>query len=233
MYFWVIQFFVGVMPLLNFYLIVTRDEKCLIGVNNLFWDGWLNLEMGVLLFLFIIYFLCLIDWNKHQDEPKSVAKTIETKEELRLLKDLSMSREKIENSKEKLNDSYQKLVLALSGGAIALAITFLGNFFSNNLVSNSIRIQCEKIFLMSLLFLTASLLFVLAGIFCGLRARKKGMSQIEASQFDLDKKHLKDFGGKWNFGASFTHNVSFFYCIFGIFLLILFVYFNIPTIRPN
>ena len=191
MYFWVIQFFVGVMPLLNFYLIVTRDEKCLIGVNNLFWDGWLNLEMGVLLFLFIIYFLCLIDWNKHQDETKSVVKTIETKEELRLL--------------------------ALSGGAIALAITFLGNFFSNNLVSNSIRIQCEKIFLMSLLFLTASLLFVLAGIFCGLRARKKGMNQIEASQFDLDKKHLKDFGGKWNFGASFTHNVSFFYCIFGIF----------------
>ena len=43
------------------------------------------------------------------------------------------------------------------------------------------------------------------------------MNQIEASQFDLDKKHLKDFGGKWNFGASFTHNVSFFYCIFGIF----------------
>ena len=101
MYFWVIQFFVGVMPLLNFYLIVTRDEKCLIGVNNLFWDGWLNLEMGVLLFLFIIYFLCLIDWNKHQDETKSVVKTIETKEELRLLKDLSMSREKIENSKNK------------------------------------------------------------------------------------------------------------------------------------
>ena len=59
------------------------------------------------------------------------------------------------------------------------------------------------------------------------------MNQIEASQFDLDKKHLKDFGGKWNFGASFTHNVSFFYCIFGIFLLILFVYFNIPTITPN
>ena len=127
-------------------------------------------------------------------------------------------KEKIIESFEKLNNSYEKLLALISGGAIALSVTFLIN------LDKKPDIFC--IFGISLFLLTASLILILLGTFCGLKARSKNIGKITAEE-DEDKetaKKLKKSKEKWNCCADFAHNISLASCIIGIIMLLFFIY---------
>ena len=79
---------------------------------------------------------------------------------------------------------------------------------------------------------TASLILILLGTFCGLKARSKNIGKITAEEDEDTEtaKKLKKSKEKWNCCADFAHNISLASCIIGIIMLLFFIYINVSSL---
>ncbi len=134
-------------------------------------------------------------------------------------------RSKVRKQYDQINNEYNRLIVFLSGGAIALSITFLAFFIG----SQDKSLLYIDIFLESWVLLIISLFATLLGLFFGLRAREKGIKQIDTAIIYYEDEHLREFGGLWSLVADIVHITSLLTCITGIAMLLLFTYLNVPT----
>lgn len=88
-------------------------------------------------------------------------------------KDLKEYRSGLIQTVEKLNDNYDKLLITLSGGALALSLTFLKDIVKDTPIhSPSYLLLSWGLFIVSLTCVLGSLLF-------GIAANKKAIKQVD------------------------------------------------------
>ena len=135
------------------------------------------------------------------------------------IKELQDFQEKIIESYENLNNSYEKLLTSISGGGVILLsiLSFMGG------------IDLFYTFTISLFLFALSIILILLGQFCGLKARSKNIGKITAEEYEDTEtaKKLKKSKEKWNCCADFVHNISLLSCIIGIVAMLFFIYFNL------
>lgn len=123
-------------------------------------------------------------------------------------------------TQQKLNESYDKLIVALSGGALGLSLTFLKDLVN---IENMVR---PTLLLFAWAMFVVSIASVLGEILFGLQAHKKAISQIDASTSASDK-----FGGLYGVISTFLQRTAAITLVIGLFSVSCFVYSNM--VLPN
>lgn len=116
----------------------------------------------------------------------------------------------------KLNESYDKLIITLSGGALALSITFLKD------VVGSKGIDHPQFLLISWALFVCSLSSILCSILFGLSAYKKALKQVDNETILIEKA-----GGKSSSLSAVMHWLAAICLMFGLVFISLFAYYNI------
>jgi len=117
----------------------------------------------------------------------------------------------------KLNESYDKLIISLSGGALALSITFLKNVIENK------EINYPALLLIAWALFVCSLAAILCSILFGIQAYKKAILQVDDESI-YDKETT---GGKSSKLSSVMHWIAAISLLIGLVFISTFTYFNI------
>ncbi len=130
--------------------------------------------------------------------------------------DMKLYRLGLIETQRKLNESYDKLIIALSGGSLALSITFLKDIIGSNQINEPIYL----LFAWGLFIL--SLTAVLGEILFGIKAHKKAITQV-----DSDTIHNQKVGGKSSFWSTATHWVAAICLVLGLLCISAFAFSNL------
>lgn len=120
------------------------------------------------------------------------------------------------NTQRKLNESYDKLIITLSGGSLALSITFLKDIIGSN------EIFCPFLLLIAWGLFVLSLTSILGEILFGIKAHKKAIQQIDDETIRAEK-----VGGKSSFWSSVFHWVAAMSLIVGLLFISVFAFLNL------
>lgn len=133
-------------------------------------------------------------------------------------KDLKDYRTGLIQTVEKLNDNYDKLIITLSGGALALSLTFLKDIIKENSIhSPNYLILSWGLFIMSLTCVLGSLLF-------GIAAHKKAIKQVDAGSI-----YKEEPGGIFSKITTFLHYIGTAFLIAGLIFITIFIYSNMEV----
>lgn len=130
--------------------------------------------------------------------------------------DLKNYRKELLDTIQKLNESYDKLVIALSGGALALSITFLKDVVGSN------TIQEPRLLLTAWGLFVISLACVLGAQLFGIAANKKAVSQVDSGEI-----YNNIPGGYYSFFTTWLHYSGTILLVAGLISIAAFVYSNI------
>lgn len=137
-----------------------------------------------------------------------------TSEELSI--EMSKYREGLVETQRKLNEGYDKLIITLSGGSLALSITFLKDIIGSN------EINFPYLLLIAWGLFVLSLTSILIEILFGMKAHKKAITQVDSGTI-----HNEKVGGKssyWSSGALWVAAIS---LVFGLLFISTFAFLNI------
>jgi hypothetical protein len=135
-------------------------------------------------------------------------------------KDLKEYRTGLIQTVEKLNDNYDKLIITLSGGALALSLTFLKDIVKDTTIrSPEYLLLSWGLFILSLTSVLGSLLF-------GIAAHKKAIKQVDAGTI-----YKEEPGGIFSKVTTFMHYIGTAFLIAGLVLITVFIYSNMEV--PN
>ncbi|MDH4240752.1 MAG: hypothetical protein OEW48_14425 [Phycisphaerae bacterium] len=133
-------------------------------------------------------------------------------------KDLKEYRTGLIQTVEKLNDNYDKLIITLSGGALALSLSFLKDIIKDaQITSPEYLILSWGLFIMSLTSVLGSLLF-------GIAAHKKAIKQVDAGTI-----YKETPGGFSSKITTFLHYIGTAFLIAGLVLITIFIYSNMEV----
>lgn len=116
----------------------------------------------------------------------------------------------------KLSENYDKLVITLSGGALALSITFLKDIIGNKNISH------PELLLLSWALFVISLAGILCSILFGIKAYKKAISQVDGNTINNEK-----IGGNSSICSLISHWLAAICLLIGLGLISIFAYCNI------
>jgi len=129
---------------------------------------------------------------------------------------LNKYREGLIETQQKLNESYDKLLITLSGGSLALSITFLKDVIGLNDISHTyLLLIAWGLFVLSITSILGEILF-------GIKAYKKAIKQI-----DNDTIYEEKVGGKSSSLSSLLHYVAAISLVLGLIFISVFTFFNI------
>lgn len=130
--------------------------------------------------------------------------------------ELKKYRQALIDTKIKLNESYDKLLITLSGGALALSITFLKDVIgTKDILYPSLLLTSWGLFIFSLASILGEILF-------GIQAHKKAIKQIDDNTIYKEK-----VGGKYSFFSIILHWAAAVSLLLGLIFISVFVYLNI------
>ena len=115
-----------------------------------------------------------------------------------------------------LNESYDKLLVTLSGGALALSITFLKNVINLQSVVHS-----ELLFLSWLSFIL-SLASVFGRVMFGIEANRKAIEQVDAGTIYEEKA-----GGRYSEFTRYLHMAAAAFLLAGLLCIAIFTKLNV------
>ena len=128
---------------------------------------------------------------------------------------LDAYRQNLYDVQVKLSESYDKLIITLSGGALALSITFLKDIIKvDNIVSSWLLLSAWGLFVVSLTCILGEILF-------GIKAFKKAIKQIDDGTIYGER-----VGGKSSAVTNVLQISASVTLIIGLVLISVFVYFN-------
>jgi hypothetical protein len=133
-------------------------------------------------------------------------------------KDLKEYRQALINTVEKLNESYDKLIITLSGGALALSLAFLKD------VIKDAYIQSPEILLVAWGLFVVSLTSILGSLLFGIAANKKAVLQVDA-----DRIYTQKPGGIFSELTTWLHYAGAFFLIIGLVFIAAFAYVNMEA----
>ncbi|MBN4079518.1 hypothetical protein JYT26_02645 [Beggiatoa alba] len=134
----------------------------------------------------------------------------------KLTDDMRQYREGLVETQRKLNESYDKLILTLSGGALALSITFLKDIIGSNEISYPLLLLIAwGLFVLSLTSILSEILF-------GINAHKKAIKQVDNGTI-----HNEKVGGKSSYWSSVAHWAASISLVLGLLFISAFTFFNI------
>lgn len=135
---------------------------------------------------------------------------------------LDIYRQSLYEIQVKLGESYDKLIITLSGGALALSITFLKDIIKiDNITKPSLLLGAWGLFV-------ASLTCILGEILFGIRAFKKAIKQIDDGTIYDER-----VGGKSSAITNYLQISASLTLIIGLLLISVFVYFNMGECHDN
>ncbi len=138
------------------------------------------------------------------------------KKNVQLSADMKLYRDGLVETQRKLNESYDKLIITLSGGSLALSITFLKDIIGSNKINDPIFLLLAwGLFVLSLTAILGEILF-------GIKAHKKAITQVDDGSI-----HKQKVGGKSSYFSSFAHWLASISLILGLLFISVFAYFNI------
>lgn len=133
-------------------------------------------------------------------------------------KDLKKYRTGLIQTVEKLNHNYDKLIITLSGGALALSLTFLKDIIKETPIrSPNYLILSWGLFIISLTCVLGSLLF-------GIAAHKKAIKQVDAGTI-----YTEQPGGIFSKLTTFLHYTGTAFLIAGLVFITIFIYSNMEV----
>lgn len=130
--------------------------------------------------------------------------------------EMKLYRDGLIETQRKLNESYDKLIITLSGGSLALSITFLKDIIGTN------EINLPALLLIAWGLFVLSLTSILSEILFGIKAHKKAIKQIDAGTI-----HQEKVGGKSSLWSSAGHWVAAISLVLGLLFLSSFAFFNV------
>ena len=119
-------------------------------------------------------------------------------------------------TQRKLNESYDKLIITLAGGSLALSITFLKDIIGSS------EINLPYLLLIAWGLFIVSLASILCEILFGIKAHKKAIQQI-----DNDTIRKEKVGGNSSLLSSASHWIASISLILGLLFISTFAFFNI------
>jgi hypothetical protein len=131
--------------------------------------------------------------------------------------DMEKYRQGLVDSIQKLNENFDKLLVTLSGGALALSITFLRDCVGSDQATHT------YILFVSWILFVLSLTFILSEILFGLQAHKKAVDQVDE---ELIRK-VKRVGGVYSLLSAGCRWLAAISLVVGLVLVCVFTYFNI------
>lgn len=130
-------------------------------------------------------------------------------------KELKEYRHGLIDTQRKLNESYDKLLIGLSGGALALSITFLKDIIGSK------EILYPQLLFISWGLFVLSLASILGEILFGIKAHKKAIKQTdEGSIYD------QKVGGIASFLSTILHWIAAICLILGLLFISTFAFYN-------
>lgn len=130
--------------------------------------------------------------------------------------DLKKYRYTLQDTLRFLNESYDKILIMLSGGALGLSITFLKDIISLAKVKHS------ELIMFSWFAFIISLAAVLGRVFFGLEAYRKAISQVDDGSI-----YNKRPGGIYSLITKCLHIISAVSLLVGLLLISIFSYLNV------
>jgi hypothetical protein len=119
-------------------------------------------------------------------------------------------------TQRKLNESYDKLIITLSGGSLALSITFLKDIIGSNQINHPILLLIAwGLFVLSLAAVLGEILF-------GIKAHKKAIIQVDSGTI-----HQQKVGGKSSYISTATHWLAAICLVTGLLFISAFAYCNL------
>ena len=120
------------------------------------------------------------------------------------------------STQHKLNDSYDKLVVTLSGGALALSITFLKDIVALDEARFTwVLASSWALFIISLAFIFGEILF-------GIEAYKKAINQL-----DVDTIRKEKVGGLFSTLTKWFNRAAAIALLLGLLFITTFIFLNI------
>jgi hypothetical protein len=132
--------------------------------------------------------------------------------------DLKEYRSSLLQTVQKLNESYDKLIITLSGGALGLSFAFLKDVIKENQIQyHGLLIAAWGFFIMSLTSVLMSLLF-------GIAANKKAVKQVDAGKI-----YEEEPGGIFSKLTTWLHYSGTGLLIIGLGFITTFAYINMEA----
>ena len=133
-------------------------------------------------------------------------------------KDLKEYRTSLIQTIEKLNDNYDKLIITLSGGALALSLAFLKDIVKETPI-------CEPVYLiLAWCLFILSLTCVLGSLLFGIAAHRKAIKQVDVGT--IYKEHP---GGIYSRLTAVLHYIGTIFLIVGLIFITIFAYANLEV----
>ncbi len=139
-----------------------------------------------------------------------------TSEDKILSDELKLYRKDLVERQQKLNESYDKLIITLSGGSLALSITFLKDIIGSN------EIYYPFLLLIAWGLFVLSLTSILGEILFGIKAYKKAIQQVDDNTI-----HEEKVGGKSSYWSSVAHWIASISLVLGLLSISIFAFLNI------
>lgn len=130
--------------------------------------------------------------------------------------ELKEYRQGLIDTQRKLNESYDKLLVTLSGGALALSIAFLKDVIGSN------EIVHPNLLLIAWAFFVISLASILGEILFGIQAHKRAVEQVDDKTIRKEK-----VGGKSSSWTTRFHWTAAASLIAGLIFISAFAFFNL------
>lgn len=128
--------------------------------------------------------------------------------------DRSEYREFLIATQSKLNENYDKLVVTLSGGALALSMTFISD------IVNLGQLSDEKLLLFSWGLFVLSIASILGEILFGIHAYKRAVRQLDSNE------DASNIGGWFGFFSTCLQRLAALSLLAGLITISYFVYLN-------
>jgi hypothetical protein len=132
-------------------------------------------------------------------------------------KDLKDYRKHLIETSVKLNENYDKLVITLSGGALALSLTFLKDIIKEKPVSTLLLYWSWGLLIGSLTCVLGALLF-------GIAAHEKAIKQVDA-----DSIYHESVGGWFSYMSTTLHYLGTILLVAGLVCMTIFVDLNMEV----
>jgi hypothetical protein len=133
-------------------------------------------------------------------------------------RDLKEYRTGLVETVQKLNESYDKLIVTLSSGALGLSLVFLKDVVKEEPIQgSSLLISAWVLFVLSLTSVLSAMLF-------GIAANKKAVKQV-----DTDTIYHQKPGGQYSKLTTLFHYLGTVFLVVGLATMILFAYINMEA----
>lgn len=133
--------------------------------------------------------------------------------------DLDEYRQHLVMTEQKAQEAYDKTVLTLSGGALGVSFAFLDKFVTSESVC------CALFLVLAWTSWGASVTAVLASHFCGQRAVRRAIEQVDRREI-----YIRRPGGTFAFLTDCLNVAGGVLFLAGVIFLIVFVYWNLGAI---